>query len=468
MLLAHKAPQCRVARWEASYERFFSNSGRGRDMKVLASLLLGLLSFVTASAQSIAPSSAEPAAVPSPQTAKPPVQLTPEERQSREQWRRKMSAVPLPNKGCFTAVYPGKKWRQVTCVPAPNYPQPPRRGAKPLVVGDGNDVSAMAPSGLISQATGSFETVSGVTGESGTIANSGAAVANAYTLQLNTNFMPGCGGSPNSSCERWQQFVFDNNAHRVYIQYWLIGYDTACPAGGQNINPQATVSGTVTVTVCCPGQNCCPAGQNWMQFSFTGSLEIDCYKDDSVGSVPSPPLPNEPITNLANLSLQGNVSMSGDSVTFTDLNSGMYMVVGDNSVNAANAWNIAEFNVFGDGGNGNGGSEAFFNDGSTIVPRTEILYGGTSAPVCSTEGFSGETNNLSFGPDAPSPSPPGPAMLFIESRAGGAPPNICAAAVSVGNPQLTVEVAPPRIARSNLSGRRRGETVRAGTRQVLP
>jgi hypothetical protein len=390
---------------------------RGFGSIIVASLAMAHLLSVTASAQSTAPTSAEPTAVPSPQAAKPPVPLTPAERQNREQWRREMSAIPLPKKGCFTAVYPGKEWREVPCVPAPNYPQPPRRGARPFVVGNSNDVSAQTPSGFISQATGSFVTVSGVSSESGPIANSGPAVANAYTLQLNTNFMPGsvsCAGSPNPGCQGWQQFVFDNNGSggSVYIQYWLIKYNTTCPAG-----------------------------QNWNQFSFTGSSDIYCWKNDSMGATPvlnaaGQPI-DEPINNLVNLSLQGKVSTSGDSATLTDLNSGMmYPVTGDNAVNAANGWNIAEFNVFGDGGNSNGGGQAAFNNGSTIVPRTEIIYGGTSAPVCSAQGFTGETNNLSFGPGAPAPSPPGPAILFTESSAGGAPSN-CAAAVSVGDTHLT-------------------------------
>jgi hypothetical protein len=50
-------------------------------------------------------------------------------------------------------------------------------------------------------------------------------------------------------------------------------------------------------------------------------------------------------------------------------------------------------------------------------------------------GFTGETNNLSFGPTAPASSPPGPAVFFTESSAGGAPSD-CAAATTIGDTHL--------------------------------
>lgn len=101
-----------------------------------------------------------------------------------------MAKVPLPKKGTFEATYPSKEWRAVPSVKAPPYPMVPRSGPRAFVVGNGNDVSAQAPTGLISSATGSFDSVAGVTSESGQINNTGPAVANAYSLQLNTNFFP--------------------------------------------------------------------------------------------------------------------------------------------------------------------------------------------------------------------------------------------------------------------------------------
>jgi hypothetical protein len=110
----------------------------------------------------------------------------------------------------------------------------------------------------------------------------------------------------------------------------------------------------------------------------------------------------------------------------------MFSATGDNAVNAAAGWNIAEFCVVGNGG----GGQANFNSGSTVVTRTEISFGGTAAPLCVAQGFTGETNNLSFGPTAPSASAPGPAVIATESSGGGAMSN-CAAATTVGDTHLT-------------------------------
>jgi hypothetical protein len=112
-----------------------------------------------------------------------------------------------------------------------------------------------------------------------------------------------------------------------------------------------------------------------------------------------------------------------------------HSVTGNNSVNAAAGWTIAEFNLVGDGGNSSGGGMASFNSGADIVARTTIIYGGTAAPNCVAQGFTGETNNLSFGPTAPGASAPGPAIRFRESTAGGATSN-CAAATSMGDTHL--------------------------------
>jgi hypothetical protein len=118
----------------------------------------------------------------------------------------------------------------------------------------------------------------------------------------------------------------------------------------------------------------------------------------------------------------------------------LYALWGDDSlVDVATGWSKAEFNVFGDGGNATGASQAVFNLGSpqvaTFVVRTTITYGGTAAPACTPGGFTGETNNLSFGPTPPAASQPGPALVFTESSAGGSPSS-CAAATSVGDTHL--------------------------------
>jgi hypothetical protein len=337
-------------------------------------------------------------------TPTPERQLSEEEKR-QEDWRTSMAKVAMPKKGCFTAAYPKTEWQEVACKPAPPYPLQPRNGPRAFVVGAGDDVTPQAPSGFISSTTGSFDSVSGVTNESGRIGNAGPLVPDAYTLQINTDFFnsTACAGSPNPTCRGWEQFVFfnDGTAGSLYIQYWLIRYNTTCPA-------------------------------SWTQFTFTGGTTIYCVRNDSMGATS---VPNQPITNLANLRMTGTVTATSDQNTFTVGTPMMYGVTGDNSVNAAAGWHEGEFNVFGPGGNSSGGSEATFNAGSTIVPRTRITYGGTAPPICTNNGYTAETNNLSFGPTAPAPSGPGPAILFSESSVGGAMSN-CAAATAVGDTHL--------------------------------
>jgi len=244
-------------------------------------------------------------------------QLAPEERHRREAWRDFMRLASRPTIGCSTATYPETQWKTVACIAPPPHPMPPRRGVRPLVVGNGDDISAqVSTAGFISTAIGSFDSVTGVVSESSPIGNSGPPVANAYTLQVNTNFFASttCAASPNVGCQGWEQFVFanDGSSGSVFIQYWLIQYNTTCPAG-------------------------------WNQFSFTGSTDIYCYRN-SPGATAVPT--NQPIGNLAQLSLTGSVTATGDSATLT-AGTTVYSVAGSNSVNAAVGWQTAESNVFG-------------------------------------------------------------------------------------------------------------------------
>jgi hypothetical protein len=353
---------------------------------MVAASLLGLVSLVTASAQ----------------TTSSQRTMSTRERQLRVGWQRAMSQIRLPGKGCFKATYPRLQWQAATCTTTPAYPMPPRRGPRPLIVGNGSDASPKVPSGNIIMATGSFDSVTGVTSESGPIANAGLSYPDTYTLQLNTDFFPST-VCPNTSplCRGWEQFIFENNpsAHRAFIQYWLLKYNAPCPGG-------------------------------W--YTFLVSSDTYCYKNNSAGAAS---VPNQPIGNLGQLSLIGSVSASADSVAVSD-GSTMYTVPGDNAVNASTGWAIAEFNIFGDGGNNAGGGTASFNSGSTIVPRTRVIYGGTNAPICTALGFTGEKNNLSFGPSAPAVTGLGPALFATESSGGGSPSN-CAAATTIGDTHLT-------------------------------
>jgi von Willebrand factor type D domain len=332
---------------------------------------------------------------------------SPDPTTSQQDWQTRIVHVPQPTKGCYTAAYPRLEWREIGCTATPTYPMPPTRGPRPLVMGNRNDIAAQVPAGsFISTGIGSFENVTNVTSESSPIGNSGPPVANAYTLQMNTNFFTStvCAASPNPGCQGWQQFVFENygSGGRAFIQYWLLRYNAACPAGG-----------------------------GWNTFSFTGDTDIYCWKNNSLGAVP---VPNQPITNIANLSLSGTVSAGGDSVTMF-VGAMAYSRNGDNAVNAAAGWNVAEFNVFGDGGNSDGGSMASFNAGAALTVRTRVIYGGRAAPTCVVDGFTGETNNLTLATPAPPMSPPGPAVIFNESTAGTALTN-CSDATTVGDPHL--------------------------------
>jgi len=353
---------------------------------VVASLLSGFLSSVPASAQTL------------------------------EQWRDELSQIPQPKKGCFTAAYPSKVWQEIACTTPPAYPQTPRNGPQPLTIGNGNNVLAEV-SGSISSATGSFDSVTGVATVSSPIANTAPPVADAYTLQLNTNFFNSrlCLNSPSGPfvCQGWQQFVFENNgspAARAYIQFWLIEYNTTCPPG-----------------------------EGWNQFQFTGSMHTHCWKNNSMGAVP---VPAQPIANLAQLSVTAT-SGGGHSSIIVSTGSNVYSVSDDDPLEIGSGgplarWQQAEFNVFGDGGNSDGGSQASFNSGSiTIVTRTKIIWNSPGVkPGCLVGGYTGETNNLGFGP-APNPPQPGPAPALISlNKSAGVSAN-CALATSVGDTHLT-------------------------------
>ncbi len=138
-------------------------------------------------------------------------QLSPEELRLRDEWRVSMAQVPLPKKGCFQSEYPSTEWREIGCIAAPNHPFIPKAAPRPLIVGNGNDISAQAPTGHISTAYGTFDPGTNVTSESGQVGGGGSPVANAYTLQLNTDTFSSsaCAGAANPSiCRGWEQFIY--------------------------------------------------------------------------------------------------------------------------------------------------------------------------------------------------------------------------------------------------------------------
>jgi len=230
-----------------------------------------------------------------------------------------------------------------------------------------------------------------------------------YTLQLNTDFFmssTSCSGG-SAACRGWEQFIYENEGtspgafNGAFIQYWLLYYKAGIAS--------------------CPG--------TWIPYYAVGYTF--CYRN----STNATSVPNQPVTNFngGTQMLSGTVTATTDLVAVTVLVSGvptMFSTSGDNSVDAADGWTVAEFNVIGDGG----GSPANFNPGAEINIRNRINYGGTAPPNCLAVGYTGETNNLNF-PLPPAPSTPGPAVLFNMNTAGGASAN-CVAATTVGDTHL--------------------------------
>ena len=377
-----------------------SSPVRGRITRVLgimavASLLSGLLPSFATAAEPAPPTSAEPVTTPtSPQeTTKPPVAM------SREDWQKAMTRVPLPKKGCFTSSYPSMEWQEVPCTTAPNRPYPPTRGRRPQTVGNGTDFAAEVTN-LISSVTGSFDSVTGVTSESGNAGGLPPAVANTFSLQLNTKpFTTSvCSSAANpAACQGWQQFIYSNSGS-AFIQYWLLRYNTTCPSG-------------------------------WNTFSFSGSTDIYCWRNGTNAAS----VPVQAIANLVDLSVTGTTNSGGtDTVIMTTAAGNLSAANQDSMLSLASGWQGAEFIIVGDCC----GSEATFNAGSTIVVRTTVHHGTTNAPSCVLEGFTGETNNLILVGTPAVTTGPSPAIVSTQSNIAGTTAS-CASANGVGDTHLT-------------------------------
>jgi fibronectin type III domain protein len=268
-------------------------------------------------------------------------------------------------------------------------------------IGNATDVSAQVTD-HISEAVGSFDSVTGVTSESGTSPINGQSnVANAFSLQLNSNLFstPLCNGATDASqCHGWQQFIFSSSYAKAFIQYWLVNYATTCPAGWTTSGP-------------------------------------NCFKNSS-GSVS---VPAQPITKLSALSVGGQTTSGG----FLGVSDTLYSFPDDNVFNLAAGWDTAEFNVFGDGG----GTEATFNNGATIVVRTSVDHSSQNAPSCYDGGFTLETNNLNFASEPSARQGRFPAVVFTESTAGTTS-SACASATEVAGgtpPPAPVAMMPTNL-----------------------
>jgi hypothetical protein len=262
-------------------------------------------------------------------------------------WRDEITRTPTPSEGCFQADFPSTVWVEVACIEAPDKPYVPRTGSSPgETVGNGHDYAASV-NALITNTKGSFPTVTGVHSETD------QGVSNIYSLQVNSDFMKTARCNSHPNCLAWQQFVYSSGEEAAFMQYWLINWDAACPAG-------------------------------WNTF---GS---DCWKNSAAVAVP-----RNSIKNLVHMTLFGSAVKSGsDKLIFTGPVHAYSTSGLDSVLFLATAWRQSEFNIFGDGG----GSEAIFNAGSHVTVRVLVHHGTTGVLSCaSNAGTTGETNNLNLG-----------------------------------------------------------------------
>lgn len=285
--------------------------------------------------------------------------------QSMGQWQKEIAGLRTPGHGCYHASYPLLQWQATRCLAAPDVPLAPRLHTLggPLLIGNGADYSAQV-TGTISKATGTFTHLSSGLTETGQIGGVGGQIKNAFTLQLNSEFFstPVCSGSANpSKCLGWQQFVYAfhyaGTTNEVFMQYWLLYWDTTCPAG-------------------------------WATYQ-TGGYTF-CYTNS-----PASAFGSLPASSLGHATFAGQAASGGnDQVSLTNTATGKASSAsnGDSVLHLSTAWNTAEWGVFGDAG----GGEANFGAGATLEAVTTLQGTSSSPPKCVAEGFTGETNNLSF------------------------------------------------------------------------
>jgi hypothetical protein len=289
-------------------------------------------------------------------------------------WTTDIAALPLPAEGCFAAAFPERAWHATQCKAAPRRPYfPVRAGRKrPYTVGNGVDY-ALTTTSIIRNAVGSFPAVTGLKSETGY-----GGAANTYSLQLNSGFMNTAACNTGAAgCQSWQQFIYSSSSNAVFMQYWLIGYNTN--------------------GVTCPSSAWISDGAG------------DCYTNSNAVTAPQ-----ISATKLGGMSIFGSARLNGsDEVKFTSSGTAYAVTGKDSVVDLATAWQQNEFNVVGDGG----GSEANFNKGTSVKVKIAVADGSTAAPSCpGNAGTTGETNNLNLAPTCSRYSGTYPTILFVESN----------------------------------------------------
>jgi len=373
-----------------------------------------------------------------------------------ESWRRTLLKVPTQKKGCFTAKYPDNEWTEVPCSEPPHKLYPPRRPGNVRIFQVGGSSQAdfisvgngptLGSTGPISEAEGSFDSMSNVTSECMVQcpnqicpANPSCTgqISNAFSLQLNTDTFTGTSvcnsstlkGNATTPCEGWEQFVYGQPGtcsgciDGAFIQYWIINWGppgTSCPS------PAASAA-------TCNANGGVVSGQ-WCAFQFASTDPVYCVINSPNSNTK---MTAEPINLWDELKVTGDAAhgaITSDSITLWE-GSTPYKATGGNYFpDLDTQWTQAEFNIFGDGG----GSEAVFNNNASMEVRNGVISSGTNGPGCAVTSFTGESNNLTLNTTPPSAVKGNmPALLWTQVLPAPSGTATCADATSVGDTHIT-------------------------------
>jgi hypothetical protein len=333
--------------------------------------------------------------------------------EERRTFEKQMEPLRPTKPGCFEAHYPEKRWIETECLPAPRTPNPHASGPLPNTVGAGTNRFAIVTSGNISQATGSFDSVSGVVSIEGFKGNNDTTTVypDVYELQMNANkFTTTVGGCNNdANCSGWEQFLMSQSQCGsqpcVFIEYWLLNF----PNPNNVANP-------------------CPTNASWNWYPGTSTTTPGCFLN-----TPAKSLSAIPVSDLAGIKMNAAIANGIDTVTMSDASGTLGIANNTSIANLAAGWTGVEYGLFGDCC----AYETFFTatTNATLKVRVAVVNGTQNAPNCATSGFNGttaETNNLSLTGGCTAVSGADPAIVFTMSGGGSLPPG-----VSVGDPHLT-------------------------------
>jgi hypothetical protein len=341
--------------------------------------------------------------------AEPPAAPVKHPRPSVEQRRifeAHMQASAPARPGCYEARFPDEHWLQTKCLPPPRTPNPRAVGPRPNTVGDGTGWFATITSGNISQATGSFDSVTGVASIDGfKNGDTTTAYNDTYELQLNANTFTTTVGGCNkvASCAGWEQFLMSQSqcgsAPCVFIEYWLLNFPKPCPTNAAWTYYDGSTPGTT------PG----------------------CFLNTSATSLPA-----ISISDLGSVKMNAAVANGSDTVTISDASGSLGLANNASIANLGAGWTGVEYGIYGDCCS----TETYFtaSTNATIKVRVAVVNGTTNAPDCASSfsGTTAETNNLSLTGGCTTVNGSSPAILYTMSGGGSLP-----AGVSIGDPHLT-------------------------------